>query len=277
LQKQGNSAYRQRMIEVHDLYFNDFNGPLCSKYPEWTSSAITYASTANPPGKGTLPPQVVTNVESPNHAQRFLGEFGGPQIGVPGDPGYNQTRVEQTVSLTLRDLPSHATLKVSFDLYILKSWDGLSPAYGPDHWSLGVAGGPILFNTSFSNNPKVKTEGSYQHYFAALSTPPPKADKAPFNKGQWNPTVVFNPSFGNEIGIPFRLIFYPAAHSSPTKLFLMAKRGILCGLDDEILHRNSFVLCVIPLRHNTRTQRRGAKGAQHGLKAQSPCPLEYDC
>ena len=97
----------------------------------------------NPPGKGTLPPQVITNVESPNHAQRFLGEFGGPQIGLPGEPSYNHTRVEQTVSLALRDLPPHAALKISFDLYILKSWDGLSPAYGPDRWS-GDRGRPCL-------------------------------------------------------------------------------------------------------------------------------------
>jgi hypothetical protein len=153
------------------VYFNDFNGPLGSQYREWTSSAVNYSSAGNPPGKGTLAPQVVTNVESPNHAQRFLGEFGGPQIGTPGDPGYIHTRVEQTVSLTLRDLPPHATLKVSFDLYILKSWDGLSPAYGPDRWTLGIAGGPVLLATTFSNNPKAKADGSYQNYPHAKSLP----------------------------------------------------------------------------------------------------------
>jgi hypothetical protein len=174
-----------------EVYFNEFNGPLGSKYPEWTSSAINHASTGNPPGKGTLAPQVVTNVESPNHAQRFLGEFGGPQIGVPGDPGYNHTRVEQTVSLTLRDLPPHAALKVSFDLYILKSWDGLSPAYGPDRWTLGIARGPVLFATTFSNNPKVKTEGSYQDYPHPKS--PPRSGAASTN------TLGFGTFFGDSI------------------------------------------------------------------------------
>ena len=158
-------------VLAEDVYVNDFNGPLGSKYPEWTSSAISYASTANPPGKGTLPPPMVTNVESPNHAQRFIGEFGGPQIGVPSDSGYNHTRVEQTVSLALHDLPPHTKLKVSFDLYILRSWDGLSPAYGPDGWSLGIAGGRTLFATTFSNNPKSKTEGSYQDYPSPKSAP----------------------------------------------------------------------------------------------------------
>ena len=154
-----------------DVYFNDFNGPLGSKYPEWTSSPITFVSATNPPGSGTLPPPEVTNCDATNRAQRFLGEFGGPRIGVPSDPGYNRTRVEQTISLTLTNLPPHSALKVSFDLYILKSWDGNSPRYGPDRWSLSAAGGPVLLATTFSNNHKVSTEGSDQDYPRPQSPP----------------------------------------------------------------------------------------------------------
>jgi hypothetical protein len=153
------------------IYFNDFNGPPGSSYPEWTSSPITYASTANPPGAGTLPPAVVTNVQSPNGTQRFLGEFGGPTIGQTSDPGYNHTRVDQTITLTLNNLPRHSALQVAFDLYILKSWDGNSPAYGADRLSLSVAGGPTLFDTTFSNNPKIATDGSYQDYPLLHSLP----------------------------------------------------------------------------------------------------------
>lgn len=149
---------------AEELYANDFNGPPGSSYPERTSSAIVYASPAAPPGKGVRPAPLVTSVESPNHAQRFLGEFGGPASGAPGDPGYNRTRVEQTVSLALHDLPAHTALRVSFDLYILKSWDGRSPVYGPDRWSLKIAGGATLLETTFSNNPKVAEEGSSQDY-----------------------------------------------------------------------------------------------------------------
>src|SRR5262245_31367568 len=76
-----------------DLYLNDFNGPVGSQYAEWTSSAIHFTSTGTPPGKGVIASQVITNIESPNHAQRFLGELGGPPIGQRGDPGYNHTRV----------------------------------------------------------------------------------------------------------------------------------------------------------------------------------------
>src|SRR5262245_61557336 len=77
------------------VYTNDFSGPRGSQYPEWTSSNIVYASSGTPPGAGTLRAPVASNVDSPNHAQRFLGEFGGPPVGTPGDPGYNHTRVEQ--------------------------------------------------------------------------------------------------------------------------------------------------------------------------------------
>ena len=75
---------------------------------------------------------MITNTVSPNKAQRFLGEFGGPPLGGRGDPGYYHTRVDQTIRLSLTDLPAHSSLELRFDLYVLKSWDGNSPAYGPD-------------------------------------------------------------------------------------------------------------------------------------------------
>jgi hypothetical protein len=159
------------MARAAQVYSNSFNGPVGTSYPEWSSSIITYASTGNPPGSGTLPAPVVTNIVSPNNAQRFLGEFGGPPIGVPGDPGYNHTRVDQTVSLSLTNLPPHSSLQVAFDLYTLKSWDGNSAAYGRDCFILSVTGGPTLLDTTFSNNPKTNTDGSYQDYPAKRSPP----------------------------------------------------------------------------------------------------------
>jgi hypothetical protein len=189
---------------ARDLYFNDFNGPVGSQYPEWSSSPITYASAADPPGKGTLPPPVVTDCASPKGGQRFLGEFGGPPIGARGDPGYNHTRVDQTIRLTLRDLPPHQALKVSFDLYILKSWDGNSRAYGPDRWKLSVAGGPVLLDTTFSNNPKVETDGSFQEYPRPQS--PPRSGAASTN------TLGYSSFFADSI---YALAFtFP--HAGPT-------------------------------------------------------------
>ena len=69
---------------------------------------------------------MITNTVSPNKAQRFLGEFGGPPLGGRSDPGYNHTRVDQTIRLSLTNLPAHSSLELRFDLYVLKSWDGNS-------------------------------------------------------------------------------------------------------------------------------------------------------
>jgi hypothetical protein len=157
-------------VRGESIYFNDFHEASGTKYPEWTSSVVAFNST-QPPRNGTLPAPVVTNTESPNHALHFLGEFGGPPIGQPGAPGWNRTRVEQTVTLTLSNLPPHAALRVTFDLLILKSWDGNSPAYGPDRWSVGLQGKPALLETTFSNNPKVAAEGSNQDFPKLHSLP----------------------------------------------------------------------------------------------------------
>jgi hypothetical protein len=95
------------------------------------------------------------------------------------------------VSLSLRNLPEHTALKISFDLYILKSWDGVSPAYGPDRWSLAVANGPVLFDATFSNNPKVKAEGSYQGY--------PHPESLPRSGAASTNTLGFDTFFGDSI------------------------------------------------------------------------------
>jgi hypothetical protein len=152
------------------VYSNDFNGPIGSTFAELTSSPITYVKTVS--GQtGSLPAPVVATVESPKRSQRFLGEFGGPPVGKPGEPDWNRTRVDQTVSLALDGLDDHTRVTVSFDLYVLKSWDGNSPAYGPDRFTFGVADGPLLLDTTFSNNPKVQEDRSYQSYPSADGTP----------------------------------------------------------------------------------------------------------
>jgi uncharacterized protein (TIGR03437 family) len=155
------------------VYFNDFNGPAGTTYPEWSSSG--YTNSANQ--AGTIPagsgPQVVATVAPPNGKKRFLGEFGGPAIvtGPPYDPQHF-VRVNETITLTLRDLTPHTLASVDFDLYVLKSWDGNNPNYGPDRWSLSVQGGPTLLDTTFSNNPKTGAyDLSLQNYPVANSKP----------------------------------------------------------------------------------------------------------
>jgi len=154
-----------------DVYFNDFNGPVGTTYPEWSCSGYTYSANRAGTVASGRGPQGVSTVESPNGKQRFLGEFGGPAIvsAPPYDPQHF-VRVDETVALTLRDLRPHTLAAVTFDLYILKSWDGNNTNYGPDRWSSSVQGGPTLLDTTFSNNPKTGEYNlSLQHYPARNS------------------------------------------------------------------------------------------------------------
>ena len=155
------------------FYFNAFDGPVGSTFPEWSSSGYTYTGNkvgTISPGGG---PQPAATVGTPNHKQRFLGEFGGPAIvtAPPYDPNHF-VRVDETVSLALTGLPVHSSITVDFDLYVLKSWDGNNPNYGPDRWALSVAGGPTLSDTTFSNNFKTDPyDLSLQNYPVAGSLP----------------------------------------------------------------------------------------------------------
>lgn len=148
------------------VYANDFETPPGTLFPGWTSSRIVYERTTFPPMSGSLEPPPITNVRSPRGNRQFLGEFGGPRVDRTA-----RTRVFQTVRLSLDRLPPHARATVSFDLLILKSWDGNSPQYGRDRWVLRVVDGPTLLDTTFSNNPKVAREGSSQDYPRPGSAP----------------------------------------------------------------------------------------------------------
>jgi choice-of-anchor C domain-containing protein len=70
---------------------------------------------------------------TPAGARRFLGPFNN-----------------DTVTLSLKDLPAHNGLRISFDLYLIRSWNGSSPGAGPDVWDASVAGGTTLLHTTFS-------------------------------------------------------------------------------------------------------------------------------
>ena len=51
---------------------------------------------------------------------------------------------------------------VSFDLYVIRSWDGNGPYSAGETWSLSVDGGPVLIdNTNFSNTEAVNPTQAY--------------------------------------------------------------------------------------------------------------------
>jgi hypothetical protein len=108
---------------------------------------------------------------TPKGNRRFLGAFS-----------------TERVSLRLEKLPKHARLRVSFDLYVIGTWDGNAAAgrngvaVGPDVWRMSVgdpgqvdaheAEGAVVLETTFSNfdqpgDPVVK-EAQAQRWPAVL-------------------------------------------------------------------------------------------------------------
>ena len=148
------------------IYQNDFNEKVGTRFPEWSSSRITYQRRGENGPEHSMASPRITNIESPKDGRRFLGEFGGPAL----DPTA-QTRVDQTIRLHLDKLPPHSSATVSFDLLILKSWDGDSPRFGPDRLSVRAGDPRALLSATFSNNFKTDSEGSVQSYPTAGSRP----------------------------------------------------------------------------------------------------------
>ena len=154
------------------VYSNDFNGPVGTTYPEWSVASYSWTSNAAGTIQAGAATELVSNVDSANSAQRFLGELGGP-IVLESPPYDSQhfVRVSESIALRLTGLPAHSALTLTLDLYVLKSWDGNNETYGPDRWSVAIDGGPPLLATTFSNNFKTGGDLSLQDYPAANSPP----------------------------------------------------------------------------------------------------------
>jgi len=101
------------------VYYNDFQDAVGS---EWSDTTVS--SAPNPDYQGD---------------RLFLGEFGN-----------------DSVTLSLAGLEDHSELSVSFELFVIRSWDGndttvFNDPLGPDRWQLSVDGSLTLLDTTFSN------------------------------------------------------------------------------------------------------------------------------
>lgn len=104
-----------------NLYSNDFESTL----PGWAA--------------GFSGPAVLHREEN-----QYMGRFNGK---------YSSTdAVSLFVANPVMSLPSGVTQRVTltFDLYVIDSWDGDYPGHGPDHFIVRLNGGEI-FNEAFSN------------------------------------------------------------------------------------------------------------------------------
>ncbi len=70
---------------------------------------------------------------TPIGSRRFLGQFRN-----------------ETVTLSLSGLPPHTAVTLSFDLYIIGSWDGNVGVNGPNLWTLAGRDGKPIFETTFA-------------------------------------------------------------------------------------------------------------------------------
>jgi len=142
-----------------------------------TDSVYVSASVATGPNQASLTTQVVPSLAVEGQwsdpstttspcGEVFRGEFGN-----------------QAVTLALEDLPSHNQVSLSFDLYLLRSWNGDAspsdppleletgePPFGPDLWQL-QAGGQTLLYTTFSNWTDPLTRQSFPDAYLEDTSP----------------------------------------------------------------------------------------------------------
>jgi hypothetical protein len=86
-------------------------------------------------------------------------------VSHPSDGFLGQFYADDSVVLTLNNLPSHTNLTVSIDLYIIKTWDGISTGYAqPDIWDLSVLNGPTLLHTTFGNYVGIRRQSYPDNY-----------------------------------------------------------------------------------------------------------------
>jgi len=77
---------------------------------------------------------------TPIGVRRYLGQFGN-----------------ETATLSLLDLPTHSGLRISLDVFVIRSWDGNGQPDpsggigGPDIWSAALRSEPPLLQTTFDN------------------------------------------------------------------------------------------------------------------------------
>lgn len=127
----------------------------------WNDLANQPASTGCEPAEGIPPNGVVEVVPPAFYVNDFEGMVGSEWSSTTTDVTPTSGRrflgqfATDSVSLTLSGLAPHSQVTISFDLFVLKSWDGNSTEHGADEWQVAVAGGPTLLRTTFNNCPTV--------------------------------------------------------------------------------------------------------------------------
>lgn len=155
--------------------------------------------------------KTVRDVSPNNHG--FLGQFGNDDV-----------------ILSLTDLPEHTSISLSFDLYIIRSWDGNSvqsgsTVIGPDTWDLNVANGSTLLHTTFSNGDPL------QNARQAYPNPYPGGNQPARTGAADNSSLGYNFRTAEYTDSTYQLTF-DFAHSTSTLELHFSASGLQL-LDDE--------------------------------------------
>jgi hypothetical protein len=203
--------------------------------PEWDFSGVHFGTqlieSTNPTAASGLAP---TN---------FLGEFGGAQT--VDSAGHLQPATGDVVKLKLSLPQDTATVSVSFDLYLLRTWDGSTGSFGgPDVFGYGYTKGQTntdVLSATFSNG---AGEQSYCPGTQLTSCAPTFGSVAAA-KNNLGFTVARDPQGpGPALGEPFSLLYQipgmPIPYSGGGDItFYFFSRGLQVVPDDERPHVSS--------------------------------------
>lgn len=153
-----------------------------------------------------------------NGATHFLGEF-----------------ENETASLGLSNLPAHQRVRLTFNLYILKSWGGNNDGAGPDYWSLRVKDGCKLLDETFSNGSNGGDPLDYLQSFGGQGKPTkgfdPRQGYSPVEGSTHTDTLGYSHPASPYGDSTYRLAF-EIPHTANTIGFEFAGRN-LQGAGDE--------------------------------------------
>lgn len=141
-----------------------------------TRSPAQPTSQASVPRESNTPEAPAANGQQVVYSNDFEGgigpEFGGLTIDTtPSGRNFLGQFGNRTVSLSLGGLPAHTEVRVDFDLYIIRSWDGNWPD-SPDVWTLMVNGAKIIETTFDNQADRSDHSQAYPGNYPGSSNPP---------------------------------------------------------------------------------------------------------
>ena len=203
------------------IYSQDFNSVPLGQLTQWSFADVHSGVPTLEPGN-LLPP--LSPVPTP---LRFLGEFGGNDL----------------VRLTLPLPQDVMSVRLRFDAYLLRTWDGEDVQFSPpDVFGYGISGETPLVDASFSNG------GGNQTYcpFGPVPCPPTWGSDGDL-KDKLGAVVMVDPVEGATVpprGLPLSLVYHfdsgPITYSGSSVSFDFFSRDLQLRPDLALLNGRAW-------------------------------------